>query len=482
MSFSSSASQISTAELCLRKWAFIYIEGLRTPPNKFAQFGTDTHSHLEKWLKAGRVPPDGEPTGALAQVMIPHLPPHQAVKPDNVEIGLGMTLGGIYFRGFIDLWMPEWPGHKDWTPRVYDHKTTSGLEWAKTSEGLTEDVQATLYAAWALMKSHAPTVSLQWTYGLTKGKPKSLPVIREGITGGMISERLGKTIDTAKETQLLKQSGVRALDVPYDANGCEAFGGCPFQERCNLSPAQRMRSLMSQGNTKADFLTKLRARTAETKGADAAKADTKAEPAPAPKDRPSGGLGNRRNGAAAAPAAAAPEEGAAKPPARRGLGNRRQATAAAPEAPPKTPETPETPEAPETPPEATTASETPPAEAPKKKRGRKPKNTPVEPAPAPVAASGWTLYVDCAPIKGCSGLELASARISEVIEAMVGEFEIPHYRMMEFGRGAGVFAAAMTNSLKESPPAVGVVIYTASSEARDCLQAFMSAADVVIQG
>lgn len=256
MRYTFSASQLSVYEDCPRKWAWRYVDGIEGEPNKWAEFGTRTHQHIEKWLR-NREPPPESPEGRVAMSIIPHLPPPQAIDAQNVERGIEFALDDVHLEGFVDLYMPRGPNG---VPRIYDHKTTSDLQWALTPERMPDDIQVTVYAAWALIRSNAERVELQWTYGVTRGTPQGHPVVHS-VTGRDIQPRLLKTIGLAREAKLIRETpGLRALDVPYNPNACEHYGGCPFQALCNLTPQERMRAAMNQGTQKDQFLADLRAR------------------------------------------------------------------------------------------------------------------------------------------------------------------------------------------------------------------------------
>lgn len=246
-----SASQVSDYELCPRKWAFKYVEGVETPEKESTRFGTVVHGHLEDWFLYGVVPPDTK-EGRCAHKMLVHLPHPSEVNRQNVEPEVDWMLGGVLFTMQLDLVFPEWR-----PPHLYDHKTTGDEMWAKSADpehpnALFDDVQFTLYVAWLLRQTNAPSVWAQWTYGL-RGKSKAWPVKLE-VRGRDIQSRLSRTLQSAREMRMLKSSGLRALDIVYDAQGCEAFGGCPFQDRCNLTPQERMVSIMSDGAQRNLFL------------------------------------------------------------------------------------------------------------------------------------------------------------------------------------------------------------------------------------
>lgn len=548
MSFS--ASQISTAELCLRKWAFLKIDGEKPPPNRYAKHGIETHAQVAKWL-AEKVPPDDTHEGKTAAALIPYLPPPQAVQPRFVEVRFGMKLAGLDFVGFVDLFHPEHARR----PRVYDHKTTSGLQWAKTPAELVGDVQATLYAFWGMIHSSADVLDLQWTYATRDKRPK-VQVVEQTVTKAEIRPRLEQTRDTALELQaLLDEPGLRALDVPYDAAGCEAFGGCPFREKCNLSPQERIKSVMSQGEQKESFLARLRSRQAggAPEGAtphpppatpspaapSAATAVNPPAPPPAPETPPAPTTAEPAAAPAGPPATLAGEKVSAaknKIAVETDLA-RLNAWAEADtrktvhkaiaarigelggNAPPAAPSAAETPPAPETPAEPPPA----PAEAPS------PPPAPATPAPAAATpaqaelakmhpggtspgissppagvpsdaelerrrelaksavanAGGFVLFVNCGPVKAPNGdarPELASTRIAHVLRELEKATGVKHYKVIDYGKGVGIFAAAVARDLIERPPVGAVMINTASREALDALQAFEAAAHTVIHG
>jgi hypothetical protein len=246
------ASQVSDYELCPRKWYFKYVEGIETPPKKSTDFGTAVHEHLEDWLKHGVVPPDTR-EGRCAHEILMHLPHPHDVQHDEIEPEIEHRLGGVLFTVQMDLFRRRLD-----PPHVYDHKTTGDEMWAKSSDvehpnGLLKDPQFTLYSAIALLETNASLVRGQWTYGLSKGKPRAWPV-KLDVCGRDLRPRLDKTIQSAREMRMLKSSGLRALDVVYDAGGCEQYGGCPFQDRCNLTAQERMDSIMSDGEQRNLFL------------------------------------------------------------------------------------------------------------------------------------------------------------------------------------------------------------------------------------
>lgn len=253
--YTCSASQVSTFELCARKWAWDKIAGLPRKPNRFAAFGTLTHTHLEAWLESGTVPPD-TPEGNTARAMIPHLPATPQTPGVELEKHITPVLGGVQFNGYVDVLITR-PG----APLVSDHKTTGGLQWAKTPATLLEDPQATLYAHDAMLAARTDACDLHWTYG-TRHKRPQVHVVRALVTRQGIAPRIAKTTKSAQAMALIYDAAPDPLETPHDAAGCEAFGGCPFQDNCNLTTQEKIKSIMAQETTHSAFLLKLKAKRA----------------------------------------------------------------------------------------------------------------------------------------------------------------------------------------------------------------------------
>jgi len=316
--FHSSASQISTYELCPRKWALDKIDRLPRKPNKFAAQGTALHKIAEEWLRDGILPPVSD-LGERITPALPLLPPPNT-QGLQVEQSLTRTLEGIPFKGVIDVKIP-YPYRE--VPAIYDHKSTTNFKWALTPEGFLDDPQACLYAWDTILDSQeqgykGDVVDLQWTYIRTTGAPKALPITRR-VSLSEVMPRMTKTTTTALEQKLLRETISSGLELPPDASGCEAYGGCPYVETCNLTASQRIRSIMSQGNAHNAFMAKLEARRAQAGQA------VSAEPHPAPAEAPTSvpaesGTVNPPDGPGEAPTA--PEEAPAPKAKPSGKGKR----------------------------------------------------------------------------------------------------------------------------------------------------------------
>lgn len=405
--FETSPTDVDIYELCPRKWAFAWINGLRPPKHPSALKGIKVHKHLELWLKK-RVPPGGNEEARVAQVMLPHLPPPHLVDPGNVELNAGIVLGGVRFAIAIDLFMPE----LEPLPVVYDHKSTSSFDWCLSPDTMDQDIQATLYAAWAMVTSRRDRVAVQWTYGRTKGAPLAHPV-RAELGAGQITGRLERTVRSAREMQLILEQVPRgrALDVVHDPGACDAYGGCPFQELCNLTPEERLRAIMSQGTVRENYLERLRSRKQNGAGASPGQVN----PDPVPPQQP----------AQQAQAAPPPAQQATPPaaPAAPAGGNRLTARLAAKkagqaQAAPQSAAEAQQPAAQQAPaaqpqqPAAAQAEAQPAQEAPRAPRGRPRKDAAPETSPPPQPSEQWLLIVAAA-----SKSMLAKFEPEELIDA-----------------------------------------------------------------
>lgn len=269
--YRSSSSQVETAELCLRKWFLDKVVGLPRTTNAAAEYGTVTHTHLEHWFTSA-TPPSMTREGRTALAILRCLPPPQTPGIE-VEHEIKINVGGVPFVGYIDLRIIDQE-----VPFISDHKTTSDLKWAKTPTELATSAQPALYTAATFEetarlategKRRAPAslVNLQWTYGTRHKSPRVLPV-KAALTQADIAPRMRETADTAHVLKELWEARPAWADVPYDAQGCEAFGGCPFRSTCNLTPIEKLGSIMTQQSKSDAFKAKLlAAKAAKANGA-----------------------------------------------------------------------------------------------------------------------------------------------------------------------------------------------------------------------
>lgn len=261
-----SVSQVNAFDDCPRKWAWQKLDGLNDPPNEAAALGIELHDQQEKWLKEGRPLNLLLPSGPIAMAGL-HLLPMPKSPGLDVEKEFTIVIGGHNFRGYKDYEV-YWPGY---LPKVGDHKSSKDFRWALTAgydppehgqedRRLRTDKQACLYAAETMWRTGLEACEVEWVYYRTTGAPKAeaVRVILTRADVEPVLERMVKSCDTM--TALLDMAatrGLRAMDIPPNPRACDKYGGCKFRNLCNLSPVQRMTSIMTQTNLGSDLLAQL---------------------------------------------------------------------------------------------------------------------------------------------------------------------------------------------------------------------------------
>lgn len=245
-----SASQVDTWSLCKRKWAFRYLDRVKSPPHRSAVVGQRVHAVLEAWLEHG-IAPDPNETLTIDDDGKKHVYHPGLIAMEGLHL-LPTPNPNLLIETAFDF--GPWTGRMDLayiteqgTPVVFDHKTTTSLDWAKTEEELWTDPQAVLYAFNALRElPNAPFVDLQWTYFQTRKPYKSarrtLHVLRSYAEAAM------RPLDaTAEHLMTLRKGPWKAMDFEPTPSACSAYGGCAHRRDCKLTPQQLMRSHMTAG-------------------------------------------------------------------------------------------------------------------------------------------------------------------------------------------------------------------------------------------
>lgn len=449
-----SPSEIDTFGLCLRKWAGKHVEKIPTPPSPTADFGTAVHKQYEPWFLEQR-PPDDSPAGLVARAGLHHYP--APAKGLLVEQHITAEFEGWKFHGYADLQATDVYGE----PWVYDHKTTSaGFKWAKSEEELRNDTQANVYALAVMQRTGAPIVKLRWVYH-SRTKPYRTRPVDITLTRAEVEKFASDTlVPAAREIHRLRVLGVRMADLPPEPRSCEAYGGCPFKERCNLTPEERLRGFMSEQTLQE----KLAARVTQAKGVNPQEANkapsvtTVAAPATAPAANP------LMAKLMAAKPAATPATPAASPLTATTV----TATPATPVIPTVTTPIPATPRPPPPPPAQTSgqAAELPPI-------------TNVAP---PTCTRGFTLMIDASFGKG-GAMPLYARDIVERAHERVRSFGVADYRLADFGKGPGMLADQVRKVLGEMDLTDATVILdTHSSPELAVVDVFTAAASTIVVG
>ena len=276
-----SASQLKDYELCPRKWAWRKLDGMPKVESPSAAFGKLVHSAIEAFLIRG-VPFDLTTEAGECALAGIHNLPAPGTPGMRVEKSFTMFAWGHTFFGLKDIELTHGDGSGK-IRQVWDHKTSSNpARWGLTEDTILEDIQAALYAVNSLVDSGHDRVELVWHY-LRSKRPYRASLVKRVVTRPELEPTMLRIRGLADEMKAIRGAGLKALDLPPNPNACEAYGGCPYQALCNLTTAQRMRSIMSTGVSQADkdaLFAKLAQKQAGANGAPGAGAAVNPPPPP----------------------------------------------------------------------------------------------------------------------------------------------------------------------------------------------------------
>lgn len=467
-----SPTQISTFLECARKWAWKRIEKVYEPPAPSAALGTETHGILERYLGEGEMPDHvAHPVAAKVASAGLHLLP--APKTPGMRLEQAFCFKslrtGFVYRGLKDIELA--PGVVvpslelgGLAPGVIDHKTTSSIEsYAKKPEDLLFDPQATIYAIDSMVRFDARATDLRWIYYQTKGANRS-KVTAQRLEQTHASRVFDEIETVAAEAATALVTGKKPLDLEPNPSACSAYGGCPHRHRCNLSPANKARSYMA-----SSLIADLKKRVQSAP-------EPVAEPSvePASINPPESSVVPPAVEAPASPVEAKAEK-PADPPKRRGRPKKdpvaADAHAATEVVDPKPASPSETTEVVAS--DGATQAEASGTTEPAKTYAHAEVTSYVN-----EKRKGFTLYVDCMPI-GAEAKVLSSffAKANEEVEKL---HKVPDYRLVDYGKGAPLFAACVLEQVEASGK--DVILDTRTPEGTVCLEALASKASLVVRG
>lgn len=441
-----SSSELETGKVCRRKWNFRYVEKIKSKPNKYAEAGSKLHAELEDYYKNQKTV-----TSSVLIEVIDHFPfpePHIEVEEPFAFKAVLDNGDTIIFWGFIDVADSK-------NELICDLKTTGDLKWAKSEKYLaTEDFQSTLYGIAGCLKWSTDSVTNRWVYTRrTPSNPAGLAVEIKLSLQQLIAN-LEKFVPLAKDLVQLYPLKQSSLTVTPNPQGCGMFGGCDYRELCtDLTPTNQLKSLFAQDKERkqkdinVSVLDKLKAKNKTNnvvdrlreKIPDAEQAEKLAQPVEVPVQKNKIAALSEKITTAINP----PEEPAPEP-----------------------------------------ESETAPDMSEKKRRPGRPRGSTKTPA-APVQKSDtmsspsetFTLYLDV----DVRGLEVEEVRphLDKLIKELEAEFELAHYRLMEYNKGPATLAAGVRTYFADKTGA-----YKANREEldREVLLELLSRADVIVQG
>jgi hypothetical protein len=109
----------------------------------------------------------------------------------------------------------------------------------------------------------------------------------------------------------------------------------------------------------------------------------------------------------------------------------------------------------------------------KPKRGRKSKEERIR-------EQGFDLFVDCIPVKG-TRFDLAENIIAAVNTRLKEHTGLPHWSLVDFGKGRGMFLAMLEQEIDEHPPVNPIVLSTKSADGKEALSVFLAGAHKVVR-
>lgn len=249
-----SASQVSRARGCLRRWAW---ERVAPVPPKLEhesrlQVGRDVHAVAEAYHKSGQAPDRSSPAGRVFLPALPYLPP-----PRSGQAELQVFLYEPDFVGYVDLLapardMPGFPAGPEWVVLDYKTKDSFSSKGMFTGPGdLLTDVQALVYSTWFFRANPDQTcLGLRWLYLRVSGRPAAR-VCDAILTREQVQEAYERLVrPTAERLIALRSKPLEPLTLEPNPLECTRYGAryaCPYISRCQLTPAQKLEGAMNMG-------------------------------------------------------------------------------------------------------------------------------------------------------------------------------------------------------------------------------------------
>ncbi len=222
-----SATEIDTFETCRRKWAYQYLDGIKPPQSKAAEFGLEVHKFLQNYLTGYSIKYE-TPEGRVASPGLLYLPNN--LPKENVERAIIFKKHGLIFHGYIDFF--EQVGSQVWL--IGDHKTCSNLSRAPSPAELKKNIQANIYAQWAFTEKSAKSVQLKWVYYRTQSTPKAVCV--EAELSQKEAEEFFQHRSHRRQILAIVRDKSPSSAQPKNVDACFKYGRCPFYAQCKRSP------------------------------------------------------------------------------------------------------------------------------------------------------------------------------------------------------------------------------------------------------
>lgn len=467
-----SPTQLATHRACARRYAWEYVQDRKPGPTPAMARGTAIHAILEDYLN-GKGPIDATTEyGAIAQAGVQYLP-----EPGEGKAEVEFTLTPVsshpfVFFGKIDYLSPS---------RVIDHKTTSDFRYVKPVETLRVDPQAVLYAAKGYDTFPRFTGDIRYIYYLTaKRKTAQARPVDFTLTKPEVTDRFAEVSAEAEKLYQIRTTKPDPLSLPPNLAHCNDYEGCPHRALCTdlNSTEDIIRRIMLPG--KDDLLGRLMAEATGTVPPPASTAPVASPVQQLQNVDPSAKVQTDEPDEEAQLLAQLEQKRAEK----KAKAELEEKARLAAEAAAKAKEEADKKALSEITVSVTSTKEETKTEEKPKGRGRPPgsKNKPKE-GEAPVVTGVRpiaVLYVDCLPV----GEEVfyADAIFALVREKVTEALKVPHYKLVDYGKGTGIWSEAVREYCETNLKGDNVFVDSRTLEGADALSALCQCAATIVRG
>jgi len=230
-----SASQISSFDMCPRKWYLRSVLKMSEPSTPQQAFGTEVHEAVEFLLNARDVYNGSDRAMSLARLLV------QAARDAGYDLSKGKVeqslevpsdeVPGVTFHGRLDWYSPA-SFHQDHL--IVDWKTRGSLAYAPDAEMLASNPQALLYA-WMVTHETELPVTFCHVNVAHRGAPETR-VVRVTLDRNTQTFRDAWRGLIWDVEDMVKTAAKTVDDVQANFAACSQYGGCGFAEWCSARP------------------------------------------------------------------------------------------------------------------------------------------------------------------------------------------------------------------------------------------------------
>lgn len=429
-----SASQVSNYDRCARYWHFNSVKKIRFPQTPAQERGSGVHKGTEIVLKTGKIDPDNN-YAPYIEALRKHLPIGE--KRILIEHYFELKLDGVLWIGYIDLL----EAHLD-PIRVMDYKTISDFRYCKTPAELAENIQLMSYGKWVYENDHTGLLRLAHLYVKTAKKvpknPKTKLVETEVCQAQIDDFWHGKILPIVDQMKIDAQEE-DTQKLPPTTSACSLYGGCPYRPHCHIEVSTPL-GINRFGESTEERKTPMSSFLNRIKAAKGSKPEPETKTEPETKPEP------ETKAKAEVPEGVIPPDAAPR----------------------------------ETPVEAQSAPEPEPEVKTKTRKPRKTKKT-------NGTSTGFTLYVDCMPVKDVDDdleptlfEDWVSPIIMKLNDQAKEEKNLPHFMLLSYGDQKAAFMTSVEANVNGSMPKT-MVLNSHTPWARDAMGILIPHASRVVR-